>query len=97
MFCAVIGQKYIWLFNAPNKTEGRKRANTILFFEKIGVSDTISGFSIEEGYWQAVASKSDDVKDLVKKTDRSKIVEIKRRRNPTVDVLYVTRLQKERW
>ncbi|KKT16830.1 MAG: hypothetical protein A2654_01135 [Candidatus Nealsonbacteria bacterium RIFCSPHIGHO2_01_FULL_43_31] len=97
MLCAVVGKKYLWFFCAPNKTEGIKRANIILSFDEIGTGNVISNFDLRDGYWEAVARKPDDVKDLIEKIDKAKIIEIKRRRILRIDVLYVTRLQKERW
>lgn len=97
MFCAVVGEKYIWLFTARNKTESRKTANTILFFEKLGSNTVLSGFSSESGYWKAEPKQlNSNIKELIEKTDKTKIIKIKKKRAPTIDVLYVTRLQKER-
>jgi len=98
MLCAVIGQRYIWFFNALNKTEGRKIANIILFFEKLGANTVLSGFCLEKGLWEAVPRNlTEEVKELIEKVDKSKIIEIKKKRPPMIDALYLTRLQKERW
>jgi hypothetical protein len=98
MRCAVANERYVWFFEAANKQEGRKIANTILFFEKHNLGNNFSGFSLAKGYWHAVSLKIDDeVRQWLAKINENKIVEIKRQRAPTIDVLYLTRAQKERW
>ncbi len=95
----VAGEKYLWLFNAPNKKKGRRIANYILFFERIGTDGVVSSFSQETGCWEAKALgriNQEVLAEILNKVDPKKIIEIKRRREPEIDVLYVTRLQTER-
>jgi hypothetical protein len=95
--CAVICDKFVWLFNASNKKQGREIANLVIFYEKLGQKGPVSGFSVKNGWWEAVPIEKDKTQNLIEKTDKSKIIEIKRKRAPVIDALYVTRLQKERW
>lgn len=101
MLCAVVGQR-IWLFNAPDKVEGRKIANIILSFEKTGANSALSGLETSHKKhryaWEARAIElTDEIEQLIREIDKKKIIEIKRRRPPVIDVLYLTRMQKERW
>lgn len=97
MFCAVIGRRYIWLFTARDQADGNEIANTILFFEKIGCDTTVGGFDPESGYWKAWPKPvNDEIRDIIEKTGGAKIIEIKKKRAPMIDVVYITRRQKER-
>ena len=51
----------------------------------------------DELIFEVYNNYSEKAKDLIEKIDKAKIIEIKRRRILRIDVLYVTRLQKERW
>jgi|SRR3989338_9328685 len=97
MKCAVIGKRYIWIFFAPNKIVARRRANDILFSEDSGLFciNKMSIIDFTSGYWEAVGEKLEEIKNLRLKRG-GEVIEIKRKKPPKIDAIYMTRRQRER-
>ena len=96
MLCGLIGQRYVWSFYAPDAVRGRKIANIILLSEGWGwCGKRLAGFDPAFGVWEAIGQEPEEVKEL-QLAEGGKFIEIKRKRRPNIDALYLTRLQKER-
>lgn len=93
MNCAVVGEKYVWFFLAPDPDSGEKIAATILDLEELG-GNHIECFSPErKSYWKATGIPLEESAKMRIKIGR--VIEVTAK-EPPFDALYCTRLQRER-
>jgi len=67
MHYAVLGEKKVWFFNAPNEDEGAMMASEILSAEKTSFGNMIGSFNYKTGYWEAVGKNLEEVIDGLKR------------------------------
>lgn len=92
---AVIGERYIWLFSAPNEQKGREIANTVLALEKLGGGNEMVFVEPGVGVCKIVGKKPEEIRKLKLKKG-GKIIKIKKGKPSGIDAIYLTRRQKER-